>query len=120
MIPSPLPTDGSVYVCEGMSDTAATLSSGRCAVGSPSAQASDLVRVWIARLIRDNFQERRVVIVGDRDDVGESGAHDLAQWLTLECGRSVQWALPRRGHKDVREQWIAEGNVKLVLQGEKQ
>jgi hypothetical protein len=109
---------GTVYVCEGTSDTAAMLSGGRFAIGRPSAQGSALVRGWLARFVLDNCDGRRVVIVGDRDDAGITGARELAAWLAEECGREIRWGLPLPGHKDVREQWVATGNVKLKLQGE--
>ncbi len=118
IVPQPLATDGTVYVCEGMSDTAAMLSAGRCAIGRPSAQVSALVRVWLARTVLDQFTGREVIVVGDRDDAGAVGAHDLADWLEIECGRSVQWALPQPDYKDVREQWNSVGNVELLVQGE--
>jgi hypothetical protein len=118
IIPRELAETGTVYVCEGMSDTAAMISAGRCAIGRSSATGSKLVKAWLARFILDHFNGRRVVIVGDRDAAGVAGARGLAAWLAEECGREVRWALPQVGHKDVREQWVSIGNVKLEFQGE--
>ena len=117
ILPRDLSDAGPLYVCEGMSDTAAMLSAGRCAVGRPAAQCSALVRAWLARLILAPCDGRRVIVVGDRDEAGVAGARDLADWLAGECGRSVRVALPPRGYKDVREQWVASGKITLMMQG---
>lgn len=107
---------GTLYVCEGMSDTAAMLDAGRRAIGRPSASPSARVQVWLKRFVDAECVGDRVTIVGDRDDPGVEGARKLAKWLAEECGREVRWALPQVGHKDVREQWRAAGHVRLRLQ----
>lgn len=116
VIPSRPAEDGTLYVCEGMSDTAAMLAAGRRAIGRPSAIPSAVSMAWLAGLINGVTADTRVIVVGDRDDAGRDGACSLSVWLAGECERAVRWALPRRGFNDVREQWQATGNVGLKLQ----
>lgn len=108
--------DGPLYVCEGMSDTAALLAAGRRAIGRPNAFPSALARAWLAKVVTAATPDTPVIVVGDRDDAGRDGASSLSDWLADECGRPVRWALPRAGFKDVREQWQATGSVGLKLQ----
>lgn len=108
--------DGPLYVCEGMSDTAALLAAGRRVIGRPNAFPSELARVWLAKVVSAATADTPVIVVGDRDDAGRDGASSLSDWLADECRRTVRWALPRPGFKDVREQWQATGSVGLKLQ----
>jgi hypothetical protein len=119
ILPHDLGTNGTLYLCEGMSDTAAMLSAGRFALGRSSAQTSKRAQAWLTRLVAERGGSRRVVVLGDRNQAGIDGARSLAELLTAECGREVRWALPRHGYTDIREQWIATGTVTTVLQGGK-
>jgi hypothetical protein len=116
ILPSDLGTNSTLYMCEGMSDTAAMLSAGRSALGRSSAQASNRTRAWLVRLVAERCGDRRVVVVGDRNEAGIAGARELAERLAAECRREVRWALPRRGYTDIRDQWVATGTIKLKLQ----
>jgi hypothetical protein len=116
IVPARPAGDGTLYVCEGMSDTAAMLAAGRRAIGRPAAAGSAFTRTWLAKLINNLTADTGVVVVGDRDDAGRDGACSLSDWLADECGREVRWALPRKGFKDFREQWQATGSVGLKLQ----
>lgn len=116
IVPDRAAEDDTLYVCEGMSDTAALLAAGRRAIGRPNAFPSALARSWLAKVVRSATADTPVIVVGDRDDAGRDGASSLSDWLAEECGRTVRWALPRAGFKDVREQWQETGSVGLKLQ----
>lgn len=95
---------GTLYVPEGMSDTAALLSVGAAAVGRPAAKSSALAKHWLREYLRDHIKTRPIVIVGDNDAAGIDGARELAAELSEHFGRGVWWALPHKQFKDVREQ----------------
>jgi hypothetical protein len=56
------------------------------------------------------YPDRDVIVLGDRDrsEAGSLGAEHLARNLQTRLQRSVAWALPAKGFKDVREQVLAE------------
>jgi len=116
IVPKDLSASGTLYIAEGMSDAAAMLAAGRRTIGRPAAFPSALVRAWLARYVLAACPSEKVIVVADRDDAGREGALDLSAWLADECRRAVRWALPKRGFKDVRAQWLASESVSLVLQ----
>ncbi len=98
-----------IYVAEGASDTAALLSVGLCAVGTPSAGTK---RDVLAALCR-RLAPHEVVIVADDDDRGRTGAKRLAQAL-LPVVPSVR-IMFAGGFKDARK-WIAAGACRYAVE----
>lgn len=115
VMPSLLHAKRTLYVCEGMSDTAAFLEAGKFAIGRPSAYPSASVMEWLVKFVNDLPRDSSVIVVGDRDEAGRKGAFALREWLSTHCQRSVRWGLPKQGFKDVREQWQKIGDVRLML-----
>jgi len=97
-IPSNLPADGLLLICEGASDTAAALDLGFPAIGRPSCNSGVAMT---GRFVKG----RNVAIVGDNDEAGRSGAEGLAG--ELHCP-SVKVIYPPEGIKDLR-QWVKSG-----------
>jgi hypothetical protein len=101
-----------VLVVEGASDVAALESLGLAAIGRPSntGGANDL-----AGMLRD----RDVLVVGERDQKpdgtwpGRDGAERVASRLATKWKRSVPYALPPEGSKDVRD-WLRSRNLDLT------
>lgn len=109
-LPSDLPQHvDRVLVGEGPTDTAALLDLGSCAIGRPSCRGG--VRQlchWVRR-----HTPGEVVVVADRDEVGQRGALDLARTLRayVSVVRVIQ---PPEGIKDVRA-WNARGATAAEL-----
>jgi len=99
-IPSGLPADGRLFVCEGPTDTAALLTLGPAAIGRPSCAGG-------AKLVCDLARGRPVAIVADADSPGRRGAAALASTLAAHC-KSVRVITPPIGIKDARE-WVRHG-----------
>jgi hypothetical protein len=97
---------GPVFIPEGVSDVAALLSRGLCAVGRPAATGG--VKE-LAQLFSDSKTEKTIVIVGENDRKpdgswpGRDGAQKVAGKLAGLLGREVRWTMPPEGVKDVRE-----------------
>jgi len=106
-IPSALPSDGLLLLCEGLTDTAAALDLDFAAIGRPSCNSKVEMTANLAR-------GRTVVIVSDNDKVGQTGSKRLAQVLSLYCP-SVKIVYPPGGTKDLR-QWLIAGLSKEILQ----
>lgn len=108
IIPSDLDDrSGRVYVVEGASDLAALLDHGLAAVGRFSAFGG------VAQLA-DLLRGRELLVVGERDAKpdgtwpGRDGAIAVASKLQHLWGRTVKYALPPEGAKDIRD-WLTEG-----------
>ncbi len=104
-VPSDLPQDGLLLVCEGPTDTSAMLDLGFAAVGRPSCTGG-------IRLLVELVQRRpaaHVVIVSDNDahGRGQRGADNLAVVLAA-YSHSVCVIAPPVGAKDARE-WKRSG-----------
>ena len=95
---------GPIFVPEGVSDVAALLSHGLCAVGRPQCKGGI---DELAKLFANT--ERAIVILGENDQKpdgswpGRDGAQEVAGKLAGLLGHEVRWALPPAGAKDVRE-----------------
>ncbi len=101
--------DGTLYIPEGVTDVAALLSVGVAAIGRPMAKSSALATHWLCEYLkRDGIKSRPVVVLGDNDPAGVSGAEDLAAELSAHFRCGVGWALPHKKYKDVREQINAD------------
>ncbi len=85
---------GTVFVCEGASDTAAMMGLGLEAMGVPGAGQC-------VAALKMHLRRRDVVVMADRDEAGRRGADRIAAGLQRVC-RSVRLLYPRIG-KDVRE-----------------
>ena len=94
-IPDTFASSGSLYICEGPTDTAAMLSVGLAAIGRPSCMGS---HQQVRDLLNTCFRKRDVVIIADNDGPGREGAARLRD--ALGVGRLQ--APPNRV-KDVRE-----------------
>lgn len=94
-------SDGTLFIAEGMSDTAALLAAGLNAIGRPSKCGQ--FGAALANLI-NRTKYSTVVVIADRDDA--AGADRLAGVLaTTLPGREVRWGASPDGSKDVRE-WL--------------
>ena len=71
-IPQGLSADGFLLVCEGVSDTAAALNLGFSAIGRPNCNSK------IEMTVKAASSQKEIVIAGDNDNVGKSGARRLA------------------------------------------
>lgn len=106
-IPSDLPAESTLLICEGSSDTATALDLGYAALGRPSCNSKVEMTANFAR-------GRAVIVVSDNDSVGRTGSKRLAWILSLSCP-SVKIIYPPKGIKDLR-QWIKAGLSKEILQ----
>lgn len=106
-IPADLPTEGTLLICEGSSDTATALDLGYATFGRPSCNSKVEMTANFAR-------GRAVIVVSDNDSVGRTGSKRLARILSLSCP-SVKIIYPPKGIKDLR-QWIKAGLSKEILQ----
>jgi hypothetical protein len=100
LIPTGLPTEGILLICEGPTDTAAALDLGYAAIGRPNCNSR--IRM-IARFVK----VREVVIIGDNDDAGKMGAEKLTAKLALYCPK-VRIIYPPASFKDLRD-WLRAG-----------
>jgi hypothetical protein len=87
-------------VCEGPTDTAAALSLDFNCIGRASAKSTGTL---IQELVRDH-QPEHVCFVADNDEVGLSGAHELAQKVIRFCD-TVRIIQPPTPCKDPRA-WL--------------
>jgi hypothetical protein len=99
-IPSDLPAECTLLICEGPTDTAAALDLGFSTVGRPSCNSR--IRM-IARFVKG----RKMVIICDNDDAGRTGAEKLAAKLAL-CCPDVRIVCPPVPTKDLRA-WLRAG-----------
>ncbi len=106
-IPSDLPAESILLICEGSTDTATALDLGYTAFGRPSCNSKVEMTANFAR-------GRAVIIVSDNDSVGLTGSQRLARVLSLSCP-SVKIIYPPKGIKDLR-QWLKAGLSKEILQ----
>jgi hypothetical protein len=105
-IPEGLSHSGTLLIVEGESDLAAALTLGFEAMGRPSCNC----RVEMtARFVKG----RSVVVVGDNDDAGRTGAEKLGRVLVLHCP-SVRVIYPPETIKDLR-QWLISGLTSVAL-----
>lgn len=99
---------GPVFVVEGPTDAAALTAAGLAAVGRPSNAGGVAL---LAELLRDLDPEREIIVTGENDRKpdgtwpGRVGALSVARGLSAKLCRSVRWALPPAGAKDVRD-WL--------------
>jgi len=102
-----------LYIPEGASDVAALLHVGANALGRPMAKSSALAQQWLIAYLEKRYlpkhPDAEIIVLGDRDKsgTGQIAAKELAGMLTASLGREVKWALPKTGHKDIREQIVA-------------
>ena len=99
-IPSDLPVDRGLIVCEGPTDCATLLTLGFAAIGRPSCSGA-------VRLLTDFCRGRDVCVFADDDKQGRVGAAMLALALHLVCP-SVRVCTPPGGIGDARA-WVQSG-----------
>ena len=107
-VPSGLPTQGLLLLCEGPSDTAAVLDLSFAGIGRPNCSSKILMTAEAAR------GRTEIVIVGDNDNVGRAGAETLADALVLHYS-CVKIVYPPDGIKDLRK-WLQAGLTHETLQ----
>jgi 5S rRNA maturation endonuclease (ribonuclease M5) len=94
-----------LVICEGPTDTAAALSMGLYSIGRPSCMGcEDMLRTIIRR-----SDIRRVVILADNDEPGQTGARRLAQSVKVPC------LITFPPTKDLRE-FVLQGGNAVVLE----
>jgi hypothetical protein len=106
-IPAELPSEGLLLICEGPTDTAAALDLGFDVIGRPNCNSCVDMTARFAK-------GRKVVIIGDNDEVGKTGAEKVAGKLLLHCS-SVKVIYPPDKIKDLR-QWLRAGLTSGQLQ----
>jgi len=105
------PGTGTLFICEGCTDTAAMLSLGLAAIGRPSAGDGD-------RLVADYCRRNGIaeaVIVGDNDEPGRIGAERLVESLA-KAVPDVRVIYPVKSHKDIREELLSGKLTAKILQ----
>jgi len=101
-VPTGLSPDQRLLVCEGQSDTATCLDLGYQAIGRAGANST----VKTACAVVQRLRPSELVVVGDRDEVGQRGAKEIS--AALAALRVVRVILPPAGIKDIRE-WKRRG-----------
>lgn len=102
-------TAGRIYVCEGLSDTAAVYNLGYKVIGKPSARAgNDLVCKFVKREVI-----KEVGIIADNDKAGILGAVELSKVLVYECDL---WGIKIiiADTKDIREDIQTYGKEQII------
>lgn len=107
----PMVVADTLYLPEGMTDTAALVGLGLWAVGRPSCTGG---RELVRSLVRCLPKSTSIVVVSDADLPGRKGAAMLSDELTSD-GRRVRLMLPPPGFKDVRE-WVASGATREAVE----
>jgi len=100
-IPTDLSHENVLLICEGPSDTAAALDLGFSAIGRPNCNS--LIKMT-ASAVKGH---KDIVIVGDNDLAGKTGAERLAKYLALRCS-TVRIIYPSDRIKDLRD-WLRAG-----------
>lgn len=101
------PLAGTLYICEGPTDTAAGLTLGLQTVGRPSCRGClDALKRLIER-----FSPAGIVVIADRDSAGQDGAFTLQETLSV---RSIVWTPPA---KDLRE-FVRLGGTRELIEAE--
>lgn len=94
-LPHDLPSNGTVYIVEGPTDTAAMLTMDLPAIGRPNCcGGTKHILEWA-----EQHPDVQFVIIADKDTPGKKGARRLAKAL----GDRVQYILVPQFHKDVRD-----------------
>ena len=96
-----------ILIVEGMSDVAAALDIGVCAIGKPSAHSGDELLV---ELLEGVDHLKHIVIIGENDEAGRSGAHNTVAALRGVC-KSLRIIFPPDKVNDLR-QWVVDGKLK--------
>ena len=111
---------GPVLVVEGPSDTLALTSMALPAVGRPSNCGGV---EHLADLLGELPADRKIIILGEMDPKqdgkwpGRDGAVSVASKLSAGLSRVIQWALPPKGAKDVRD-WLLSRRPALTCADE--
>ena len=103
--------EGSLFVPEGFTDTAALAGLGLDAIGRPSCSGG---RQLLRDAVRLECPKRRIVVVADRDEAGQNGADLLSKELVHD-GRTVCVLTPPGDIKDARE-WVRRGATRASVE----
>lgn len=100
---------GPVLIVEGLSDTASGITHGLCTIGRPSNGVPKGLQPELIALLRSIPTDRQIIVVAENDKdpdtddwPGRDGAVSTAKFLAAELKRTVTWALPPDGAKDLR------------------
>lgn len=106
-----LAATGILFIVEGASDTLAGFHAGMACIGRPAVRVGGkFLAAWIAKY----GAEARIVVVGERDQKpdgkwpGRDDAMEFTSKLAGYLGRSIEFALPPDGVKDVRAALLAD------------
>jgi len=105
---------GPIFVVEGASDTAAAIAMNLACIGRPSANGGAEL---LAKLLAAVPKTRSIVVMGEFDPKqdghwpGRDSAKNVAREVSNLLGRSVHWALPPVGAKDIRT-WLTQENTR--------
>jgi hypothetical protein len=100
-----------LYIPEGHTDTIALHGCGCLVVGRAAAKLSVAAAHWLTEYLRarpELWQSRPIVVVGDNDDAGVTGARATAEMLAVAFNKSITCAFPPQPYKDMRD-WITRG-----------
>ena len=100
-----------LYIPEGHTDTIALHSCGGLAIGRSAAKLSVAAEHWLAEYLHarpELWQSRPIVVVGDNDDAGVTGARATAEMLAAAFNKPITCAFPPQPYKDMRD-WITRG-----------
>lgn len=106
-IPTDLPGNEPLIICEGPTDTAVALDLGFAAIGRPNCNSKIEMTAKAAR------GRAEIVIISDNDPSGKTGAEKLADALVLHYP-CVKIIYPPDGIKDLR-QWLRAGLTSETL-----
>jgi hypothetical protein len=104
-----------ILLVEGPSDAAAALALFLFAIGRPSANGGV---EHLARLLDVVEADQEIVVLGENDAKqngtwpGRDGAQAVAKKLADQLGRTVDWALPPDGAKDLRAWFLTKKEEK--------
>lgn len=114
IVPMTMATGNVLFIPEGASDLACLLDMGYHGIARPNALVGkELVYNWLRRY---NPVYDLIVIIGDNDEAGIRGAHELQDYIDSEHSRTKITIAPRC--KDLREEiaWNGKEYVKNSLE----
>ena len=99
-----------IIITEGPTDCAAALDLGFAAIGRPNCNSKVDMTVAYCR------EYAEIIILGDNDTVGKTGAEKLAEALSQK-GINVKIVFPPEKVKDLRE-WVNSGLTAIQLKNQ--
>lgn len=106
-IPDSAYTGSELVITEGASDLATALQLGFMGIGKPNALVGNRL---VYEYLKRHPAYEHILIVGDNDEAGKRGAHELQDHIDSEHGRSVIW-IPNEN--DLRAEVQAHGRSQV-------